>query len=1283
MIRQFLFTFSILALITSANAKPVATSDQWYSATPLLWPNAEKYLPQFNHEPSVRRNNTVELGEVVTFNTMNVAKNAFTTANGVLRRIGKHCYAYVEEGAEMSDATINRLVDRFDNVIYPTNHKHFGSEWSPGIDWDERVTLFFLDIQDGWAPGKGYVGGYFTPMDEMSTKVMPQSNEREMVYLDIYPANPEAPDYLGILAHEFQHMIHFNYDPAESIWLNEAMAQLAFYVNDYGHPSQIFGYIKKNDFSLFKFKENGAIAYGYAYLWIYYLTTKYFGDTPEKQAEATRMLVASKKKGLESIQEVLRARGVKKSLQEIFYDFSVAVFHNSRKENTAFGFDDSLKVKLQPKLMPLSSAQQGKEAMEPFSLRYFSFAKSGGHRPFHPTMGDKVTVYTENVDSTIIWNINSGELPPKALLPAGSQVDTAKKLVATKASALADGKFGVEIGNFVKKGVVVNQLNYKIVQKGKESPWRPVSIFSIPQLATFSTGSEDEAAGGEFRVAFSFGGTKTGRAFALVEKTDGSKTYVELKAASGKYSFAQKISADIDAVHIGLSAYDGKKIEVKFASEFVPAGKVASSDAATISARPGSPVKAMSKATTVQFASVKADSNDAITQELIRQVLAIAKNENATNKARSVNVSLEVPGFSPLADDKDKSHDNVGYMISKKGEYVHDLRHLMIAPQLEQLFKLWKLLELLRGFPHLSIPEGFAIKNFNEDRAIGLLRGWGKDFNVPYPFDEKFGKSGIGQPSAVKGSEEQVKETLRRMIVCESLIEFAYNNGLSLASDTAMSMYEFVRFFTGVSIGVQAVSNGFANVPVVGAIVKQITNIIQGKLLEMVGNFSWYIADRLKPPANLWVPILVNYAANAYARTIGISLGTDPFPGYSSKEMIIGVMGRYAIASVPKIGMVDRSQVALDMHADFAKGLKFAGTMDEVSRKLLDDGNPLSFNSTREEITKEVTERTRTNYKERQLARIGTRLTQVFQFASLIDPTSISKILTVASGVATTGVLVHSSAVSLGYLLKMTGRDMQDVATLSFNPRAVLPSSVSVSGRAFALGDDVAPQAQKALRGAMGAYLDQVEKLTASANASFSTNIVDEFTALDAELDEEISQTNALLSAVPGAVEDVFPAAQGLSMERASFGGKLIEAALQQKAVDDDAAANLRQAAKAYIAKVEYALQGIDIHGTSKKPLVIEGFRITKQGNDHVVEARVRNLSGETADGLEVRLVSGLTYKLSGKAAFEGVRIGAGNSAAFTWRLTLSDYDRKLPVKMLGIYASGTDTVAAMKNGRL
>lgn len=299
-----------------ADLYPKETEEEYLYRTTGVYQSIDRIPPQ--------------LGEVVEFYCYNVTTMQPYKIKATLKKIGKHCYIYLENGKFVPSNVIENIAYKFDEKIYPTCLKYFGDVWNPGIDGDPRITLLLLDIQDNYGVNgnRAYTSGYFNAMDEFSRRINQFSNMREMLYLDIYPTNPNSDQFLGVIAHELQHMIHWNYDPKEHIWLNEAFSQLSVFLNGFGHPSQLLAFIRNSDNNLISWSTESAIEnYGQVYLFLFYLMSRFseFGKQPDF---FLRSIVANKKHGLESIDEVLKKFKSKYTIAQMFGGFCVANFVN-------------------------------------------------------------------------------------------------------------------------------------------------------------------------------------------------------------------------------------------------------------------------------------------------------------------------------------------------------------------------------------------------------------------------------------------------------------------------------------------------------------------------------------------------------------------------------------------------------------------------------------------------------------------------------------------------------------------------------------------------------------------------------------------------------------------------------------------------------------------------------------------------------------------------------------------------------------------------------------------
>ncbi len=295
------------------------------------------------------------VGDVEIFNTVNVTTGKRERVRAQLKKIGKYCYVFLQEGKKVVPDAINRIASEFDTKIYPNTRSMFGSEWSPGIDGDPRITLFLLDIQDGYNPAqgrRGYTAGYFYPGDCYNRAKKPESNEREMLYLDIYPSIPGSQEFMSVVAHEFQHMIHWNNDPKEFTWVNESLSQLSQFLCGYGHPPQLNAFIRNPHNNLAAWANDDMLAnYGQVYLWAYYISIR-IASTDERRRAFVRRMVAQTSQGFSGLNAAIEKQGIKNNVRNLFRSFCLANYLNDdRIERGAYGYDKPLaKFALRPDL---------------------------------------------------------------------------------------------------------------------------------------------------------------------------------------------------------------------------------------------------------------------------------------------------------------------------------------------------------------------------------------------------------------------------------------------------------------------------------------------------------------------------------------------------------------------------------------------------------------------------------------------------------------------------------------------------------------------------------------------------------------------------------------------------------------------------------------------------------------------------------------------------------------------------------------------------------------------
>jgi hypothetical protein len=234
------------------------------------------------------------VGEKQNFWVHNLDSNQNNQVQATLRYVTDHAYFWVQDGVKINENEMIALMEEFENKMYPTNREFFGTEWTPGIDGDEHIYILY-------ARGLGYsVAGYFSSSDSTHPLIQEFSNAHEM-FLFNADNSPLSDSYTyGVLAHEFQHMIHWYNDLNETSWINEGSSELAVFLNGYD-PGSDWLYISNTDLQLNDWPNDGNTGphYGAGFLFMNYFLNR-FGE------DATKLLVKDQANGLESVDDVLR-----------------------------------------------------------------------------------------------------------------------------------------------------------------------------------------------------------------------------------------------------------------------------------------------------------------------------------------------------------------------------------------------------------------------------------------------------------------------------------------------------------------------------------------------------------------------------------------------------------------------------------------------------------------------------------------------------------------------------------------------------------------------------------------------------------------------------------------------------------------------------------------------------------------------------------------------------------------------------------------------------------------
>ncbi|MFZ2390804.1 MAG: hypothetical protein WAW15_03230 [Minisyncoccales bacterium] len=226
------------------------------------------------------------------------------------------------ERNEMNN-TFSSLSNEFETKIYPQLTEVFGTEKHSTKVGIEKIAVLFYPMKEG-------VRGYIRNIDAYDKIINPSSNQMEVIYLNSnYIDSPLLPE---ILAHEFTHLIELNQKElkngiAEDIWLNEARAEYAVTLLGYNNDGEE-GYLDKRikDFilkptdSLTEWS-NTNYDYGAVSMFVHYLVEQYGLNILKDSLNYSKI-------GIDSINEALKNNNYKETFEDVYSNWSVAVYLN-------------------------------------------------------------------------------------------------------------------------------------------------------------------------------------------------------------------------------------------------------------------------------------------------------------------------------------------------------------------------------------------------------------------------------------------------------------------------------------------------------------------------------------------------------------------------------------------------------------------------------------------------------------------------------------------------------------------------------------------------------------------------------------------------------------------------------------------------------------------------------------------------------------------------------------------------------------------------------------------
>jgi len=263
-----------------------------------------------------------QLGDTEQFWISNSDTAEHSQIQASLKYITPHSYFWVEEGTPVNEGDMKRLMDTFEEKIYPTDREFFGSEANPGVDEDPHIYVIY-------ATSIGHnIAGYFNSSDSFNPQVKEYSNAHETYVLGT--SQNLGDDYTyATLAHEFVHMIQNASDRNDVAWINEGFAEMGAFLNGYDIGGADWLYVQNPDMQLNTWVDNASpdfsAHYGQSFLYLTYFLDR-FGE------EVTKALTNNPENDLPSVDATLADLNITDSetgkvitADDVFMDWAVAM----------------------------------------------------------------------------------------------------------------------------------------------------------------------------------------------------------------------------------------------------------------------------------------------------------------------------------------------------------------------------------------------------------------------------------------------------------------------------------------------------------------------------------------------------------------------------------------------------------------------------------------------------------------------------------------------------------------------------------------------------------------------------------------------------------------------------------------------------------------------------------------------------------------------------------------------------------------------------------------------
>ena len=385
----------------------------------------KEYENVATHLRQTQTNNSIEplrktqwnfsVGSTKSWWAVSFTSMQYYQASSTCRAVNDHSYIFVEDsewGTKVDQAAVDSISRTFEQStsaapskgVYQMDVDAFGNP--PDVDSDPRIIILVLDIPDGFNGNSAFIVGYFNPINETN---LSYSNAAEIYYLDCNPTSLTTSSGItlgmGTTAHEFQHMINWNYHKInpELTFINEGLSQVA--TDICGYPLDFDSYMSDQNKFLFGWEETSDVINDYSRAARYFVYLKnQFGVGLFKK------VVQNSSIGVDGLQRALSSYGVTETLDQIFINWCIANSVNDKNINPAYGYDDPNISKVEGFDVPFPIVSESNQFLYNHAVSYLNYTFGSNLKiTFNSTSNIIIKAVERNNNSLNIVDVSLGQ----------------------------------------------------------------------------------------------------------------------------------------------------------------------------------------------------------------------------------------------------------------------------------------------------------------------------------------------------------------------------------------------------------------------------------------------------------------------------------------------------------------------------------------------------------------------------------------------------------------------------------------------------------------------------------------------------------------------------------------------------------------------------------------------------------------------------------------------------------------------------------------------------------